>query len=66
MSFRRARGHRDWHWFTNCPYSPHQEFDHSPHKPPVGDTCPHCEKLEAEGKGIWRVGYERPDREEWK
>jgi hypothetical protein len=55
MSYRRTRGHREWHWFTNCPYWPKENFDPSSTKPPVGEACPHCQQLEFNRNGEWSL-----------
>jgi hypothetical protein len=59
--YRRARGHRDWHWFTNCPYWPKHEFDPADKKPDVGEMCPHCQNLEFNRNGEYSLHHGHAD-----
>jgi hypothetical protein len=45
MSYRRARGHRTWHFCTNCRNWPLAEFDVSIELPRSGALCLRCYKF---------------------
>lgn len=57
MPYRRARGYREWHCFTNCPFWPKENFDPSSTKPTVGEECPHCLMLASTGTGEWSLPH---------
>jgi hypothetical protein len=63
MSYRRARDQRDWHWFTNCPRWPSENFAAAPLKPTEGEMCTHCHRLETEGTGMGSLSAHKNDKQ---
>lgn len=49
--YRRTKGFRYWHWFTNCPHWPVHDFDGTLIAVPREESCPHCQQLETDGRG---------------
>jgi hypothetical protein len=45
MSYRRARGHRVWHFSTNCQLWPLTDFETLNAAPVSGTLCSHCIRL---------------------